>query len=320
MLFSYNGYVNQGVNMQTQKPKSHRLRKVLFGISLTIVILFVLIVSAFFFMATPRLSKRQELKAFTKNPIAHRGLFENKSGAEHCENSLASFQKAIDNNYIIELDVQITKDQKLVVHHDYNLYRACIDEYPDDEKIKNKTPIAEMTLAEIKKYHIFKTSQVVPTFDEVLDLVKGKTPILIEIKVEKKELEENTCKLTYEAMKKHPEATLCVQSFNPRALKWFRKNAPEVLRGQLSSNFMINKEAPKSARFILSNMLANFISRPDFYSYQYDIKKSFGYVASKGLFKVPTFAWTLRDEKDYKENLPKYDNLIFDSINPELIP
>ena len=90
--------------------------------------------------------------------IAHRGIFDNK---QIPENSLLSFSKAIQLNYPIELDVQLTKDKQLVVFHDLSLERMC-----GTEKF-----ISDLTLQELRNYSLLSTDEKIPSLQEVLDLV-----------------------------------------------------------------------------------------------------------------------------------------------------
>ena len=75
------------------------------------------------YMLRPETEKTRSFAAFDHTMIAHRGLFDNHSEAP--ENSLAAFRKAVDQGFGIELDVQLTKDGKLVVFHDFDLKRMC---------------------------------------------------------------------------------------------------------------------------------------------------------------------------------------------------
>ena len=94
----------------------------------------------------------KDLEFLSRNLIAHRGYHNNKKGIP--ENSVLAFKKAIDNNYLIELDVRLTKDKKLVVFHDGNLKRVCG---------VNKS-VKDLTYKELLKYNLFDTTQKVVGF------------------------------------------------------------------------------------------------------------------------------------------------------------
>ena len=71
----------------------------------------------------PNRGRKEKMKVFEKQYIAHRGLFDNESEAP--ENSIPAFQRAVQQGYGIELDVQLTTDNRLVVFHDETLQRMC---------------------------------------------------------------------------------------------------------------------------------------------------------------------------------------------------
>lgn len=152
-------------------------------------------------------------------PIAHRGLH---NGVP--ENSLPAFQKAIDEGYAIEMDVRFTKDNEVVVFHDSSLRRVVgVD--------KN---VIDLTLAELKEYTLEGSSERVLTFEEFLNFVDGRVPILVEVKdvPQRKNLPERTIEIL-----KNYKGEYALQAFNPFYVNKFRKLAPDVLRGQLSVGF-----------------------------------------------------------------------------------
>ena len=105
---------------------------------------------------------------FCKYKLAHRGLHNDKFP----ENSLGAFENACKKGFAIELDVRLLKDGTPVIFHDPNTFRMCnID--------KN---INEITLNELDNYHLADSKYTIPTLQQVLELVDGKTPIMIELK------------------------------------------------------------------------------------------------------------------------------------------
>jgi len=182
--------------------------------------------------------------------IAHRG-FHNE---EAPENSLGAFQNAIDKGYAIELDVQLIEDNTVVVFHDELLARATgKDGYLRNLKSEN-----------LKDYNLFGTSYTIPTLEEVLKLVDGKTPLLIEVKNTGKvgELESALLKVL-----ENYNGEFAVQSFNPYVLEWFLNNAPHILRGQLSSSFK-GEKLSFIKKFILRRMSFNKRNKINFISYE----------------------------------------------------
>lgn len=231
-----------------------------------------------------------------KSLIAHRGFFDNQNGIP--ENSISAFKKAIENNYIIELDVHLLKDGKIVVFHDDNLKRMTgIDK-----------PIKDCTYEKIKKLRLLETNEKIPLFQDVLKLVDGKVAILIELKYDEKvgKLEKELTKIL-----KNYNGKFAVQSFNPMSVNWFRKNAPEIIRGQLASEFE-NSKMSSSRKFLMSNMFFNIITKPDFIAY--DVK-SIDKIFCKLNKNMKIIGWTVKDKRTYAKYVEICDNLICENFN-----
>ncbi|HBR35121.1 MAG TPA: glycerophosphodiester phosphodiesterase [Firmicutes bacterium] len=244
--------------------------------------------------------------------IAHRGLHDGNHDIP--ENSMAAFKGAIEHNYIIELDVAMTKDRQLVVYHDKKLRRGLGIDHD----------LHDLPYAELSKYKLFNSAETIPLFREVLAFVDGKVPLLIEIKNEGKVGEMES--LLYEELKEY-QGQYAIQSFNPYTLKWFRKNAPAILRGQLAGSFVVSDYDVESAgttrlpwykRFLLKNMLLNFESRPHFISYEVNNTSDARLKAIKR-WGLPLLGWTVKSQAEYDKFKPKFDNLIVDSILSELV-
>ena len=182
--------------------------------------------------------------------IAHRGLHND----EFPENSLGAFQNAIVNGYPIELDVHIISDETLVVFHDDSLSRMT----GKDGYLKN------LTKSDLENYHLADTEYTIPTFEEVLTLIDGKVPLLIEVKNTNKVGALETKLLE---MLRAYKGEYAIESFNPYVLEWFKKNAPDILRGQLAGFFKGEKLA-FIKRFALKRMVLNKIAKPDFIAYE----------------------------------------------------
>ena len=218
-----------------------------------------------------------------ENIIAHRGVHDNNV----LENSLLSFKLAIDKNYIIELDVRLTKDNKIIVYHDNTLNRL----------FNIKKEVNDLTLKEIK--NIFKD---IPTLEETLKFVNDKVPLLIEIKGN----DINTIKETMKILDNY-KGRYAVQSFSPLILYWLRKNYRDVLRGQLACNFDF-RDINKVKRFLLKNMTFNIFTKPDFISYDYkDLNDEQIKIIKKDYILL---GWTVKDKDTYLKIKDKFDNLI----------
>lgn len=224
----------------------------------------------------------------TEKIISHRGIYDNKN---IFENSLEAITKAKEKNYIVEIDIHITKDDQIVVFHDYNTKRIT----KKDMIIENNN-YKDLNNQDI--YHI-------PLLEEVLELVNGKVPLLIEIKQKRK-----AGKLEHKLMDilNNYKGEYAIQSFNPLTIYWFKKNYPNILRGQLSYKFK-TKKILKLKKYILSNMFFNIITKPNFISYKYD-ELSLSKIKKYKQKNITILGWTITNKKEYNKYIKIYDNLI----------
>lgn len=227
-------------------------------------------------------------------PIAHRGLH----GIDAPENSLAAFGKAIEAGFPIEIDVRPIDDGTVVVFHDDKLTRMTdLDGY-----------VCNMTKSDLEKVRLRNSDERIPTFKEVLEFVDGRTPLLIEIKNDSTvgQLERDTLELLSSY-----KGEYAVQSFNPYSMELFKKNAPQIPRGQLSC-FFDKKDLGFFKRFVLKRLKMNKVSSPDFISYNHANLPN-KYVTKT---KLPTLAWTVRSNAEMEKCLPYCDNIIFENFIP----
>ena len=221
---------------------------------------------------------------FLKKPIAHRGLFDN---INIVENTLASFNNAIDNDYAIELDVVMSKDHEAVVFHDYDLKRLA----------NKNLQIKDLTSQELRDILLLDTNSSIPTLDEVLYAVNGKTPLMIEIKSGNHPFIDE--RLT-EILKSY-DGSVCVKSFDINTVKWFKINAPFIKYGLIGSNLDININELKDLNI-------------DFLSYDIDYINDAIVTEAKNK-KIPIITWTINSIEKFEEAHLKADNIIFENID-----
>ena len=237
--------------------------------------------------------RREDAKAFFAVPYAHRGLW----GKSVAENSLSAFRLAVEKGYGIELDVQLSKDGEVVVFHDVSLARVtgC------------NASVYEKDLAFLKTLRLSDTEDCVPTLREVLALVDGKVPLLVEIKSEYKWKE--VCERTAALLDGYEGAYL-VESFHPLCVAWFRKNRPDVLCGQLSTRLW--KENKRTLSYgVVQNLLLNFYARPDFVAYDVKHRHYFALLLCR-LWKPYTLAWTVKSGEELSA-AKDFDAVIFEN-------
>lgn len=218
---------------------------------------------------------------------AHRGLHGN--GVP--ENSMEAFRLALENGYGIELDVHLMADGNLAVIHDASLKRTA----GADVKIE------DLVTAQLQYYYLEGTQEQIPEFRQVLELFAGKAPLIIELKAERNNhaaLSEAVCK-----MLESYNGAYCLESFDPRCIYWLRKNRPQEIRGQLSQNFVKNKSSklPFILKWVLTTNILNFLTRPDFISYQFCDRKRLGVDICRKLWKIQGVTWTLRNLDEHKD-------------------
>ncbi len=231
-----------------------------------------------------------------QTPIAHRGLHDKT----HPENSISAFERAINEGYAIELDVQIISDGTIIVFHDESLSRLT----------DNDGYVKFLTRSDLPILTLKNSKEKIPTLEEALKFVDGRVPLLIEIKNSDKvgELE----KAVLEILKDY-KGPFAIQSFNPFVLEYFYKHAPNILRGQLSG-YLKDSKISFMRKFALKRMLLNKkISHPDFISYEAK------YLPNRFVRKyksLPLLAWTVQSESEYLKVVKYCDNVIFENFEP----
>lgn len=233
--------------------------------------------------------------------IAHRGLHDEKQNI--FENTLEAFKNALYNNYAIELDVQFTKDEKIVVFHDYNTYRMT----GINKNIKDMT-LEEINKIKIRKLETENSISKIPTLEEVLNLVDGKVPLLIEVKNEGKigKLEE-----MLKDILKHYNGEFMLESFNPFVVRYFKKNT-DFLCGLLACKYYDSLKG-KLVGFFINNFVCSNLFNFDFIAYKYK-ELNLSLLNKLNIRKIPLFLWTIDSLNDAKEALKISDGIIFENI------
>lgn len=259
--------------------------------------LLVILFPAFLFMIKP--NRKRDTSYFRTKMYAHRGLHGN--GVP--ENSLQAFALAREHGYGVELDVQMTKDKKLVVFHDGNLKRMTgVDGF-----------LRDYTYEELQEFRLKETDEKIPLFTDVLKTL-GNMDLICEIKGDNGNKCYELCEKTYEELKQF-EGKYCIESFSPFLVQWYRKNHPEVIRGQLSCNFMKDERMSWIQRFTMTHLLVNVVSRPDFVAYKHQDVNKFGVQVCKVLFRPFMVAWTAKGEEQQKKAWGSFDSVIFEQFS-----
>lgn len=267
---------------------------------MAVVSCIVVLIVLYFFLIMPRVTPRQ-MGEFKNRYYAHRGFHDNKNGAP--ENSIKAMQLAVEQGYGIELDVQLTKDEKVVVFHDTDLKRVC----------GVAAKVNSMTYEELQRLRLFGTGEKIPLFSDVLKVIDGKVPLIMEVKMV--DAKTRVCELASRELENY-SGIYCMESFHPLAVKWFRKNCPNVVRGQLAANFKKEGQKEDFSKWLVRMLLVNVLGRPDFVAYSH---KSANNVSRRlcRWFGATAVAWTIRSKDELDRNRDKFELFIFEGFQPE---
>jgi glycerophosphoryl diester phosphodiesterase len=248
-------------------------------------------------LTAPGRADKARKEAVTGRSFAHRGLHD--QNGKRPENSLAAFEAAAAGGYGVELDARLSSDGEVVVFHDARLERMCgLDGM-----------VADTPWEKLQELELSGTEEKIPSLRQALDAVDGRTPVLIELKTSGKRNEE-LCGKVLRLMDERG-GRYCVESFDPRIVRWFRKNAPDILRGQLVAPVRdLQDETGRPQAFLISRVLTNFFTRPHFIAHKLG-KKSLGVRLCETLGAL-RFAWTCRSGGDGAGS----DAIIFEDYLP----
>jgi glycerophosphoryl diester phosphodiesterase len=229
---------------------------------------------------------------------AHRGLHDGNHAV--IENSMKAFALAMEHGYGMEMDLQTTRDGKVVIHHDLNTQRIC-------------GVNAEIEQTDYADLPLLPDGSKLPLFEDFLKLVDGKAPLIIELKHHAQYL--RTVNAALETLKGY-HGDYCVESFHPSIVRCLRNGAPNVLRGQLSSGNLASGIKPLSA-FLLKHLLFNVLSRPHFIAYDFYHDRTPSLWLNRLFFKPYLVAWTVKSQAGLDAALKRYDAVIFEGFTPD---
>lgn len=279
--------------IRTQKsPVRKTAKPLLLGLLAAFLALFVVFGLFRFNFCNP-----MEISWLRDIPVAHRGLH----SAQFDENSMGAFENAVRNGYAIEFDLRLTKDGIPVVFHDDDVLRVT----------GQTGKLSEMLLADVRKLKLPKSGESIPTFQELLDAVHGRVPLLVEVKNYgfPGKLEEETLKLLQGYRGK-----VAVQSYNPMVVNWFRRHAPDIAAGLLLND--LGAVDNKFLRRVKDNLFTAMCS-PNFLAYNYD-RIDGGMMDVYRGNNVIVLGYVIKSEQIEPDNyISKVDNIIFEIIKSQ---
>lgn len=267
-----------------------------------ILVILLILVTAYRLCISPRMGIKPNDSALRGVYYAHRGLHDNSGNAP--ENSLAAIRKAVFMGYGIEFDVQLTRDRIPVVFHDENLKRVCgVD-----------GNVRDYTYEELQAFPLLNSNERIPLLADVLKTVEGRVPLIIEIKIH--ENPDEVCAKADELISAYT-GPYCIESFDPRAVAWYKKNRPDVIRGQLSSCFSKPGKPEKLSHLLVHYLITNVIARPDFIAYDHKHKHNISRVLCRKHFEALSVAWTVRSQQELDACKDDFDLFIFEQFIPQ---
>ena len=267
-----------------------------------IVLLVLLALGAGYFLAIRGRSGHAGLKELRRWSYAHRGL--HSEGIP--ENSMAAFEAAKNAGYGVELDVHLLADGNLAVIHDSTLER--VTGLPGT--------VEELTSRQLRDCRLCGTEEIIPEFGHVLELFQGEAPLIIELKP----ANGNHAALAKAAcqMLDQYKGPFCLESFDPRCIRWLKKNRPDLVRGQLSEDYFAKgrPKIPFILKWIMTENLTNFLTKPDFIAYRYTDRHCTisNYFCLK---RMACVSWTITNQEDYDKAVSEGWIPIFEGFLPD---
>jgi glycerophosphoryl diester phosphodiesterase len=242
----------------------------------------------------------------TARPIAHRGYHDAAAG--RMENTAPAFAAAIEHNFTIECDVRLTSDESVVVFHDDTLERLT----------KGYGRVEATPLAAIRALKINGGGAGILTLEELLDLVAGRVPVLMELKspwTGDRRLERRVADILARYA-----GPLAVMSFEPASMRAMSEHAPHLPRGMLSGRFDAAGgygDMPSLHRFALRHLLAAGAVAPQFIAYDVRALPANAPLFLRHVFGLPLLTWTVRTAAERATARRWADQIIFESFNPD---
>ena len=217
------------------------------------------------------------------NPIAHRGLHKAKTIPE---NSLAAFEASVNAGYPIELDIRMPRSGPPIVLHDESLSRLT----------GIGGTVSDSDFTDLAELNLYSTNQKIPSLLQVLDLVNGKVPLLIELKTT-----EHSARMEFAVFQilRRYSGKFAVQSFDSFSVAWFKNNAPRFMRG------LVCEKMTDLAQEEIEDC------DPDFLACEHRRLPE----TKQG---KPLLAWTVRSNSEAIAARKVADNLIFEDFLPEV--
>ena len=228
----------------------------------------------------------ESMRAMRRFRSAHRGLYDKAAGIP--ENSLSAFSRAVAHGFGVELDVHLLRDGTLAVFHDSDIRRMT----------GRAGYLEDLSAEELGDYPLDGSKETIPQFCDVLALFEDTG---LNIILELNSFRDNYAALTERTMRELDKfrVVYCVESFDPRCVAWVRKHRPEVIRGQLSQNFLKDRgKLSLPMAFATTHLLSNIMVQPDFVAYRFKDRKKWAPRLCRRIYGAQRVYWTILSKEE----------------------
>lgn len=244
----------------------------------------------------------------TARPAAHRGYHDREAG--RLENTLPAVAAAIEKNFAVEVDVRLTADGRVVVFHDADLGRLT----------DRDGRVADQNLSALREARMKGADAGIPTLEELLDLVAGRTPLLLEMKMDRPGAPA-LGNAVADALATY-DGPVAAMSFDHEAIARLRRRAPTLLRGLVAGGYR-RADYPALAawrRLAYRHLASAAVAVPHFVAYDVRRLPASGAQSLRHFFKVPLLTWTVRTAEERATAAQWADQMIFEGFDPDAAP
>ncbi len=241
----------------------------------------------------------------TARPVAHRGLHDISRGI--VENMPAAAQAAVDGNFAIECDIQLSSDGEAMVHHDDALGRLT----------EGSGALLGKTAAELKAVTFKNTPERMMTLGDLCSLVAGRVPLVIEVK---SHFDGDRRLVTRMAdVLAGYDGPAVGMSFDPDQVVALRELIPNRARGIVAEREYTAEEWPEASaeqRRGMTHLRHVFRTRPHFVAYWVNELPAVAPWIARNIFGLPLLTWTVRTPEQRARAAENADQMIFEGFLP----
>src|SRR5471032_2750570 len=241
----------------------------------------------------------------TARPVAHRGLHDRIRGI--IENMPGAALAAVDGNFAIECDIQLTADGEAMVHHDDALGRLT----------EGSGALLGKSAAELKAVKFKNCSERMMSLGDLCDLVAGRVPLVIEVKSHFDGDRKLVSRMA-EVLKAY-RGPVAGMSFDPNQVMALRQLMPQLTRGIIAETTYDEAywpEATPAQRRGMLHLRHAFRTRPHFVAYWIDELPAPAPWIARNIFGLPLLTWTVRTPEQRAKAARYTDQMIFEGFVP----